>query len=273
MLWATFGRTGAAIPIYPYQPINWQWILSLDGQDEIGANTRAGVLPHDASSYRQLTQFYRGLAAANSDISTVVVIGPNHYEKGEANVQTALRPFRTVDGVLAADLDLAEQMQLDGVGKIDSGTFVKEHAMTMQVEYIKRFFPQAKLLAIVLKSETTPEEADKLASWLATALPADKTLVLGSIDFSHYLNKAQADKNDAKTLRQIQTMDVGALPTSDVKCEFLDSPMALRVIVQYALAVGAGKPVVVRHDNTTDIFDKPDLASTTSHYYITWGGV
>ncbi len=93
----------------------------------------------------------------------------------------------------------------------------------------------------------------------------------GRIDFSHYLTKTQADINDAKTYRQIQTMDVDQLPTSDIECEFLDSPAALRAVIQYAIARGAEQMALIRHDNTADILNKPEVSSTTSHFYITFG--
>lgn len=263
-------RMQLAIPIYPYEKVNWDWILSLEGQDKIAANTRAAILPHDAASHKELTQFYRGLAAANPNVEAVVVISPNHYENGDANIQTASRSFETANGLLRPDVELVNHLRLSQVGKVESETFTREHGITMQAEYVKRFFPKAKFLPIVLKSKTDSREVDALVLWLTNNLNPETSLVLGSVDFSHYLTKAQADRNDAKTLSQIKSMNLNRLPTSDAKCEFLDSPMSLRTIVQYARAVGGEKLTVVRHDNSATIADKPDMKSTTSHFYITF---
>ncbi len=265
-------RLQSPIPIYPFEKVNWDWILSLEGQDKIDANVRVAILPHDANSHKELTVFYRGLATANPEVKNIVVIAPNHFEKGTENVQTASRGFQTADGVLKPKGNLLKGLELNEAGKIENATFEKEHGITMEVGYIKRFFPKADFLPIVLKAETTPREVDALVLWMTSNLAAEKTLVLGSIDFSHYLTKAQADRNDAKTLAQIKLMNLNKLPTSDAKCEFLDSPMTLRAVIQYARAVGGEKLSVVRHDNTADILNKPNLASTTSHFYMTFGG-
>ena len=72
---------------------------------------------------------------------------------------------------------------------------------------------------------------------------------------------------------EFKTMDLNKLPTSDVGCEFLDSPATLRAVIGYAKAVNGRKMTVVRHDNTAEIRNQPRLASTTSHFYITFGGV
>ncbi len=266
-------RLQSPIPIYPFEKVNWDWILSLEGQDRIDADVRAAILPHDANSHKELTVFYRGLATSNPNIETVVVISPNHFGKGTANVQTGSLGFKTADGVLKPDSNLLKGLELNETAEIESATFEKEHGITMQAEYVKRFFPKADFLPIVLKAGTTPREVDALVLWMTSNLEAEKALVLGSIDFSHYLTKAQADINDAKTLAQIKLMNLNKLPTSDTKCAFLDSPMTLRAIVQYARAVGGEKISVVRHDNTATILNKPNLASTTSHFYITFGGI
>jgi MEMO1 family protein len=263
-------RLQTPIPIYPYEKMNWDWVLGLEGQDKVDANVKAAILPHDAASYKELTMFYRGLAATNPTVENIVVIAPNHFEKGTANIQTDGRGFQTANGILSPNGQLIKEFQTSGVGEIESATFEKEHGITLQAEYIEKFFPKVKFLPIVLKAGTTAREIDGLVLWLTNNLSAEKTLVLGSIDFSHYLNKTQADKNDAKTLAQIKSMNLTKLPTSDEKCEYLDSPMSLRAVIQYARAVEGTKLTVVRHDNTATIMNQPKLSSTTSHFYITF---
>ncbi|KKW25643.1 MAG: hypothetical protein VE99_C0001G0280 [candidate division Kazan bacterium GW2011_GWC1_52_13] len=257
------------VPVYPFQALNWQWILDLPGQDPIAAGVQAAILPHDSISIKELTAFYRGLAAAVQP-RFVVILSPNHYDAGRANIQTTSRVFMTADGRAHPDWSLVGQLRARGLAGSEGDSFTKEHGITAQVEYAKRFFPEARWLPLIFKSTATPAEVDAVMRWLEQTLPANQTLVLASIDFSHYLTKTRADINDTKTYRQIQTMDVNQLPTSDIECEFLDSPAALRAVVAYAHSRELNRLTLVRRDNTADIRGEPNLVSTTGHLYITF---
>jgi hypothetical protein len=255
------------ILIYPFTAETWQSILNLSGQDKISPKTAAVIIPHDIVARQQLTQFYRGLSSVIQP-SVVVVISPNHYESGAGDIQTTLSDFDTSDGQLQAS-NFASKLVRAKLAEVNSSPFVKEHGVTIQAEYIKHFFKSAKIVPIILKQKTSPANVEKLASWLKNNLP-EGSLVIASIDFSHYLPKAQADINDSVTLAQILSRDINKLPKSDAKCAFLDSPASLRVVVQYANLSNAGVLKIVRHDNSASIIGMPNLLSTTSHFYITF---
>ena len=223
------GRIQTPIPIYPFEKINWDWILGLEGQDEINANTGVAILPHDALSHKELTVFYRGLAVANPEIENVVVISPNHFETGTANIQTDTRQFQTADGKLTPSRQLVQQLLISGLGKIENSTFEKEHGITMQAEYIKRFFPESKFLPIVLKANTTPAEVDALVLWLTNNLPTENTLVLGSIDFSHYLPGQVAYVHDLLAVDIIEARSI-----DEAKKIEADSPASIEVLLRLA---------------------------------------
>ena len=259
------------ILIFPFQPINWQWFLDLPGQDAINPGVQAAILPHDSASHKELTQFYRGLAAV-SQPTTVVILSPNHYDAGRADIQATTRAFQTIDGLLYSDTPIINQLRRHGLLGVEGKSFDKEHGVTMQAGYIKRFFPQAKVVPLIFKADTSLQQVDALVERLIQIVSTEARLVLASIDFSHYLPKTQADLNDARTLSQIKAMDLNQLPIVDEECAFLDSPPALRAIIGYANQLRAIQLAVVRHDNTADILNRPSEPSTTSHFYITFAG-
>ena len=63
----------------------WERYLSEEGSYEIPEGVVGAVLPHHLITALELTRFYRGLRE-RIDPRVIVILSPNHYEVGEANV-------------------------------------------------------------------------------------------------------------------------------------------------------------------------------------------
>ncbi|MFH0905158.1 MAG: AmmeMemoRadiSam system protein B [bacterium] len=258
----------STIPIYPYTSASWRWVFEQSGEYKISNAPKTVIAPHDIASYAELMKFYNGLGRVVQP-EVVAIIGPNHRDTGTATIQTTRSGFATTNGILAVNQALARRMVRDGVARDTADTFINEHAFTIEAEYIQQVFPQSQILPLAIRSDATAQDADGLAGWLAQNLPTN-SLVIGSLDFSHYLTKARADINDAKTLRAMRTGEIDQLPQIDSACEFVDSPIGLRILLRYAQIKSADDLVVVRHDNSADIWHQPNSTSTTGHFYLAW---
>jgi AmmeMemoRadiSam system protein B len=108
--------------------------------------------------------------------------------------------------------------------------------------------------------------SEKLATWLA-ALPAD-TLVVFSVDFSHYKTEEQADAYDKETTAALASRDIKKIVGwGNVH---IDSPFTIATMILYAEKIGANINIVA-NKNANDFLPQK-VASTTSYFEIVVGG-
>ena len=105
----------------------------MPGQDAINPGVQAAILPHDSASHKELTKFYRGLAAV-SQPTTVVILSPNHYDSGRVNIQATTRAFQTIDGLLYSDTPIINQLRRNGL------LFPNVHVVANMYSYDERGF-------------------------------------------------------------------------------------------------------------------------------------
>ncbi len=178
-------------------------------------DTLAIIVPHAGYAFSGQVAAYAYKWIQNKDYETVVILSPSHrfgfkgcsiYPKG--GYETPLGVAR-VDAFLAAEIGKAT-----GFGYI-SQAHQAEHAIEIQVPFVQKALPQAKIVPIVMG---IPDEATvlRLAEGLKTALAGKKALIIASTDLSHFLSKTEANKTDENTISLIQDFKTNELIR---KCE------------------------------------------------------
>ncbi len=261
---AAVGEYLRPIPLFPYVKNTWQWIFDHNNTFDISPS-RAVIMPHDMLSYGELNAFYRGLAEV-VDPSVIAVVAPDHREGSGLDIQTTYADFQAIGGVLEPS-GLVGRLARTGLVNVNKQSFINEHGITVHAGFIKNYFSKAEIVPIILKQDAEDGRVDRVAEWLGDNLP-DDSLVIASLDFSHYLNESEAGRNDAAILKTIRDFDFASLPMPDGSCAFVDSPSALRLIMKYAEVGDWRNTKVILHDNTADLLERTDLESTTGHFYI-----
>ncbi|MFZ2189830.1 MAG: AmmeMemoRadiSam system protein B, partial [Candidatus Magasanikiibacteriota bacterium] len=90
----------------------------------------------------------------------------------------------------------------------------------------------------------------------------DNALVIVSTDFSHYLDKSTAEKNDLQTRQWIVTRDTGSI--SRLNNDYVDSPISLATILLLAEKRGWSTEEIY-HGNSFD-FSLQKPVETTSYF-------
>nr|PZN36723.1 MAG: AmmeMemoRadiSam system protein B [Bacillota bacterium] len=116
-------------------------------------------------------------------------------------------------------------------------------------------------MPIILHRGVTVAEARRLAGALATRIGPGAVLI-GSVDFSHYLPRAEAAARDRETLAAIGCRDWDTLLA--MGNDHLDSPATVAVVFMAMAAAGAGEPELVAHANSGDLVGS-DGVETTSY--------
>lgn len=223
------------------------------------------ILPHHMIVAYELAKFYNGLSLV-ADPSTVYVIGPNHYETGAANIQTCENCFykTTLDGLtsdLQVNSDIVKKLAADKIADIYNDSFEKEHSIFSHAAYIKRYFPDAKIVPIILQWKIPKEEVLKLSAWLNENL-SDNDLVIASVDFSHYQSKEVADFHDQSSFASINNFDFDNIYDLEI-----DSPSSVYLLLDLMKKRGYEKAERFAHTNLQD-FMKERQARTTSHQFF-----
>src|ERR1041385_3399696 len=113
---------------------------------------------------------------------TVILISPNHFMRGSGGVITSKFDWQTPYGVLQTNQDLVVKLEQLDLVNIDEAPFDQEHGINNIVGFIKRSMPNATFVPLIIKENATNTQIDQLAA----DLPKD-ALIVGSLDFSHYL--------------------------------------------------------------------------------------
>ncbi len=171
---------------------------------------QAIIVPHAGYAYSAQTAAYAYSLLLGKSYETVVIIGPSH-QVGFAGC--SIYPeggFETPLGIAQVDTALAAALvKATGFSYVPEG-HAKEHSIEVQVPFIQKVLPQAKIVPIVMGYQTQRTMVT-LANGLAKVLPGKNVLVVASTDMSHFLSKGQANEVDAKTIALVQSLDAGSL--------------------------------------------------------------
>jgi len=144
------------------------------------------------------------------DYETIVIIGTSHYY-GFRGCSIYLKGgYETPLGIAKIDENLALELSNASGFKYIPQAHRQEHSVEVQVPFIQKVIPQAKIVPIIMG---IPEKKTimTLANALSKVLQGKKVLVIASTDMSHYLHKNKANIIDAKTISLIQSFKTGTL--------------------------------------------------------------
>ncbi len=214
-----------------------------------------GVLPHHLLAGRIISSMFESLKAQG--VKKIIVVGPNHYEKDRANLQYGFNAWQTAFGPVKAfrPFELFPQVRQE--------TMEAEHSVSGLVPYVKYYIPQALVFSVIIKHNTTDGELEELASRIVKSWDSD-TVLLASVDFSHYLPQQVAEQRDKITREILLKMDEQSL--YNLSNDYLDSPPSLAVLFKVCKKLKAETFVVKDHDNSAVILSDPKLQSTTSYF-------
>jgi len=186
--------------------------------------TQSALIAHHLLVADKIAETFQTIG--NHDVQTIVLISPNHFSVGRSFAQVSLGNWQTPYGILETDEGaVAELLDQDTVLRQEEDAFANEHGIASLTPFIKKSFPNAKLVPIVVHDNLTLEQATTLGTTIAQTLP--NALLIGSADMSHYLPEYVAAFHDEVALT--------ALAHGDCRgCELeTDSNALLRILFAF----------------------------------------
>lgn len=221
-------------------------------------SAKTGIVNHHLLAPHLIARVLNGMAT--DDPITVVLISPNHFASGEGRFTTTDHDWQTPYGIVKADTGAMRELKEKNL-TLDPFPFDREHGISNIVPFIKKTFPQARIVPIMVRESTRPADIEEFSRSLARILP-DDAVVIGSFDFSHGQTSVVADEHDVESLTAIRNLDFEALSDLDI-----DSRSGLHLLLAYVRERNTSRFTVLEQTNSSKLLK--DLARTDTTSYIT----
>jgi MEMO1 family protein len=229
--------------------------------------TKVVVLPHHDILSPEFNAWYQDLAATqNLPVKTVILLSPNHFQPHQQREVTTDQPLsfgrsKTVD----IDQQLVSQLASQSSG-VDRQVFINEHGVNIHLPYIKQYFPEAKVVPLLLTRNIPQNRVEALSTFLSASLVDPGTLIIASVDFSHNVPRVQAQEYDQLTITLVEENK----PTEVLKLDdrYLDCPACLYLTLKAADQLDLDRSPLLFHNDATNYLGLGDHSPTTS--YLIW---
>ena len=208
-----------------------------------------GIVPHHLLADTMISSFFASVSEAEPQV--VFIVGPNHKRLGSSKIHTGSWNWQTPWGLLEADADKVKGLVESCPAAENFQLLEIEHSVSSLVPYIKYYMPQARIVPLVLHGNLGLEGSRELARKIGDAAGDSKWIVIGSIDFSHYLMPEEADKMDNITLKAIESGDLKAI--SSMGNDNMDSPPSLMTVLEVVGNRGEYEMKVTGHSNSSRV--------------------
>lgn len=234
-----------------HQPANNQTTIS------------AGVIPHHPLAKEIIHDFFLYISAKENP-KTVVLLSPDHFKAGSVVGKSfiSIKP----DTKRFYDLVVNDEI-LQRLASLNKITFRNsyisfDHGITTLLPYIKQYLKDSKIVPILIPSTITKEELNQI-TYALDSYSALETIVIASVDFSHYLPPQVADFHDVKSIAGLINFKEDGFENLEV-----DSWQALYIARLFAKLRGRESPKIIAHKKSTDLlkFDKSE--ETTSYFSL-----
>ena len=168
------------------------------------------IAPHAGYVYSGPVAAHAYRLVHGQDFETVIIIGISHRYGFRGCSIYPEGGYETPFGVAAIDTALASKLSKESGFKFIPKAHKEEHSVEMQVPFVQKVLPGAKIVPIVMGAPTE-KTISSLASAFEKTLHGQKVLIVASTDLSHFLSKEKANAVDADTLSLIKSMDTDSI--------------------------------------------------------------
>ncbi len=231
------------------------WHSILDGSfSEIGSYARAGITSHHLLAAWYIDRFFAELAEqrnqAKTPIKTFIVLSPRHFAQGWELAAFSKLPWETGLGQLRINSRLADKLRSATGSKWDPYSFPGEHGIGIPASFIKKHFPDATMVPVVLEiAGLRMNVLELLAEAIAAAMKKDSSIfLLVSSDFSHNEGLELTRRRDAQSEAALR--DLNGTSARNVCCDNNAGMVVLGLVLE---ALGRGKGFTAAHSSGFEI--------------------
>jgi len=207
-----------------------------------------GVVPHHLLANEIIEKFFQKLSQYQG-IENIVILSPDHYRK--ADKQNILFITATQkEGFKINETAISFLSEKNNRVRTNEAAVFEDQGITTPLIYLSKYFPETALIPILISPLVTQEEVKNLVNEINSILP-EHTIIIGSVDFTHYLPDALLRLHDVKSIRVLSNFEENEFSNLDV-----DSWQALYGMRYFAQLKGREKPIIINHKTSFDYFSE-----------------
>ncbi|MFC1615807.1 AmmeMemoRadiSam system protein B [Patescibacteria group bacterium] len=173
-----------------------------DEEPGVLKNTVRGVvLPHHNLVGNYIDEFYSEIAEENVD--RIILISTNHFDLGYHFIQSTY----DLDSDLEFQTDFIEILYKENILSVEETGLDGEHGIIVHIDRIEKYFSEVQVVPIMIKWKTPQKKLDDLVEAILREGDMDRTLVIASIDFSHFVREETARANDERTMEWFENWE------------------------------------------------------------------
>jgi MEMO1 family protein len=174
--------------------------------DWTGGPIQAVLAPHAGLMFSGPVGAHAYRAAASCPFDVIVLAGPSHFVAFDGVSIFPDGAFATPLGDALIDEAVAGALSSSPVVRALPSAHQREHSLEMQLPFVRRLFPAAKIVPLVMGFQTR-ETILGLADALAAACRGRQALLVGSTDLSHYFDAQTAERLDGRVQARVSAFD------------------------------------------------------------------
>ena len=226
----------------------------------------SGIVPHHLLAKEIMEDFFEFIAKKEQHPDTILILSPDHFNSAMLNQDISFITVNWETGnkkilEIPVDVSLLKKMSTNHNVKQNNGAILSEFGITNLLPFIKEYLPDTKVIPFIIPEDISREQVNQLITTIDNIAPS-KTLLVASVDFSHYLPLEAAVFHDTKSIRVLLNFEEEHFENIEV-----DSWQSLYAVRLFAKLRESEKPVIVAHKNSVD-FLPYDLNSTTSYFSV-----
>lgn len=218
---------------------------------------RGMIVPHHWVPAELIAGAFRNLAAGGP-VRRVVLIGPNHIGAGGSAFTSSELPWRTPYGLVHPEI-----AAIEGITDVKPRVLTGEHSIAGIVPVVAWYFPDATIVPVAVRAFPRPAQLRAMTKALATLLRDPATVLIASVDFSHYLSVPEAERRNAESIDALTALDTDRV--TRWSNEHMDSPASIALLMETMRAIGATR-FELWWDTTSAFFGGRSTAPDVTSY-------
>ncbi|MEM2087867.1 MAG: AmmeMemoRadiSam system protein B [Thermoproteota archaeon] len=213
------------------------------------------MVPHAGYVYSGMAATWAyGEAAKHGARDTVVVTGPDHQMASTGFATMGEGLWRTPLGDVEVDRQ-AVSLLLSFAPFVEDNPYAHafEHSIEIQLPFLQFIYGGSFKLVPIMIHDFNLERNIRLGKALAKALEGKRSIVLASSDMSHYVPAQEAEENDTKTIRAIESLDEKLIHSVAVNYESLCGLGPVVALVSCVKEMGCSKVNLLKYYNSGEI--------------------
>jgi len=227
-----------------------------------------GVVPHHLLAEETIENFFEYIFLKESPES-IVLLSPDHFNSGTLCQEVLFLTLEPESGKfngLEIDKTLLTSLSEKTNFCFSSASLEIEHGITNLLPFIKKHSLNTKILPILIPFNISKDQISLLIEEI-NSLSSSETIIIASVDFSHYLPKSAADFHDAKSIRVLLNFEKDNFKNLEVDCW-----QCLYGVRRFAELRQKEKPKIIGYANSLDFLssklgDKEER-ETTSYFSL-----